>query len=86
VPVTDSGVAVAKQAPHPHAAMLMIDFLLSKEGQQMYQELGYDSARTDLKSAESPPQKLYLTNRPNYIEEFEQWNRLYQDVFLKRQR
>lgn len=86
VPVTDSGVAVAKRAPHPHAAMLLVDFLLSKEGQQMYRELGYDSARTDLQSADRPPQKLYLTNRPNYIQEFERWNRLYQDVFLKRKR
>jgi iron(III) transport system substrate-binding protein len=86
VPVTDSGVALGKRAPHPHAAMLLVDFLLSKEAQEMYQTLGYDSARTDLKTAASPPEKLYLTNRPNYIEEFEQWNRLYQNLFLKRQR
>jgi iron(III) transport system substrate-binding protein len=86
VPVTDSGVALAKRAPHPHAAMLMVDFMLSKEGQEMYRELGYDSARTDMKSADSPPQKLYLSNRPNYIEEFEQWNRLFQTVFLNRKR
>jgi iron(III) transport system substrate-binding protein len=86
VPVTDSGVAIAKKASHPHAAMLLIDFLLSKEGQQMYRKLGYDSARTDIEDAEGPPKKLYLTNRPNYVREFEQWNRLYQTVFLKRKR
>lgn len=86
VPVTDSCVAIAKRAAHPHAAMLLIDFLLSKDVQQMYHELGYDSARTDLKTAESPQQKLYLTNRANYIQEFERWNRLYQNMFLKRQR
>lgn len=86
VPVTDSGVALGRRAPHPHAAMLLVDFLLSKEAQEMYRTLGYDSARTDLKTTASPPEKLYLTNRPNYIEEFEQWNRLYQNLFLKRQR
>jgi iron(III) transport system substrate-binding protein len=86
VPVTDSGVALAKAAPHPHAAMLLVDFLLSKDAAQMYHELGYDSGRTDIKTGMTPPQKLYLTNRPNYIEEFEQWNKLYQDVFLKRKR
>ena len=86
VPVTDSGVALAKRAPNPHAAMLMMDFMLSKEGQEMYHELGYDTARTDMKSARNPPQKIYLTNRPNYIEEFEQWNRLFQTVFLNRKR
>jgi len=86
VPVTDSGVALAKRAPNPHAAMLMMDFMLSKEGQEMYLELGYDTARTDMKNARNPPQKIYLTNRPNYIEEFEQWNRLFQAVFLNRRR
>ena len=86
VPVTDSGVALAKRAPNPHAAMLLIDFMLSKEAQQMYHELGYDSARTDIKGSRNPPEKIYLTNRPNYIEEFEQWNRLFQTVFLNRKR
>ena len=86
VPVTDSGVALAKHAPHPHAAMLLLDFMLSKEGQEMYHALGYDSARTDIKGTRTPPQKIYLTNRPNYIEEFEQWNRLFQTVFLNRKR
>lgn len=86
VPVTDSGVAVAKRASHPHGAMLLIDFLLSKEGQEMYRELGYNSPRKDMASGDAPPQKLYLTNRPNYVQEFETWNRLYQNVFLKRKR
>ncbi len=43
--MTDSGVAIARKAPHPHAAMLFMDFLMSKEGQVLYQELGYDSPR-----------------------------------------
>ncbi len=84
VPVTDTGVAIASKAPHPHAAMLLIDFLLSHEAQLMYQRLGYDSARRDV--AESGPklQKLYLSNRPDYIREYESWARLYQDTFLRR--
>lgn len=86
VPVTDSAVALAKRAPNPHAAMLMVDFMLSKEGQAMYHELGYDTARTDMAGARTPPERLYLTNRPNYIAEFEQWNRLFQTVFLNRKR
>src|SRR5436190_1174375 len=36
VPVTDTGVAIARKAPHPHAAMLLVDFLMSKEGQSLY--------------------------------------------------
>jgi iron(III) transport system substrate-binding protein len=84
VPVTDTCAALARKAPHPYAAMLFIDFLLSKEGQVLYRELGYDSARRDMASSETPPQKLYLANRPNYISEYEGWIKLYQDVFLHR--
>src|SRR5262245_46947305 len=84
VPVTDSGVAIARKAPHPHAAMLLADFMMSKEGQRLYQELGYDSPRSDVAGAGAGVDKLYLTNRANYIREYEDWARLYQDVFLRR--
>jgi iron(III) transport system substrate-binding protein len=84
VPVTDSGVAVARKAPHPHAAMLFVDFLMSKESQALYQQLGYDSPRSDAVGAGAKLQRLYLTNRPNYIREYEDWAKLYQDVFVRR--
>jgi iron(III) transport system substrate-binding protein len=81
---TTGAVALASKAPHPHAAMLFIDFLLSKEGQALYQELGYDSPRADMSTSATVPQKLYLSNRPNYIGEFQEWVTLYQDVFVRR--
>jgi iron(III) transport system substrate-binding protein len=86
VPVTDTGVAIARKAPHPHATMLFMDFLMSKEGQQLYQELGYDSPRSDVAGAGAGAkmEKLYLTNRANYIREYEDWAKLYQDTFLRR--
>jgi iron(III) transport system substrate-binding protein len=84
VPVTDSCVAIARKAPHPHAAMLLIDFLMSKEGQRLYEELGYDSPRRDLGTPGATVQKLYLTNRPTYLADYEVWSRLYQDVFVRR--
>lgn len=32
-----SGIWISKNAPHPHAAALFVDFLFSKEGQEVYQ-------------------------------------------------
>jgi len=75
--VSDTGVAVLKNAPHPHAMMLMVDFLTSAEGQKMYGKIGYASARKGIKSAISPKKKMYLANRPNYINEFEEWTTLF---------
>lgn len=82
--VTDTSVALAAKAPRPHAAMLLVDFLLSKEAHQLYRKLGYETPRKDL-----PPgplanvEKIYLTNRPKYIDEFEDWVGIWQKEFLK---
>jgi iron(III) transport system substrate-binding protein len=86
VPVTDTSTALAAKAPHPHAAMLFVDFLLSKEAQFLYRDLGYMSSRTDMPANETwKLEKLFLTNRPNYINDYEQWTRLFQDIFIKGQ-
>jgi iron(III) transport system substrate-binding protein len=73
--------ALAKRAPHPHAAMLLIDFMQSVEGQQMYQKMGYQSARLDMQNKDSPKEVYYLAERPNYDEEFEKWTKLGRDIF-----
>ena len=71
-------------APHPHAAMLFADFLMSKEAQFVYQELGYDSARRAVAGPGAQVERLYLTNRPNFIRDYEDWAKLYQDTFVRR--
>jgi iron(III) transport system substrate-binding protein len=43
VPSTVSTIQLAKNPPHPHAAMLFIDFMLSKEGQDVLREADYMS-------------------------------------------
>ena len=85
VPVTDTAVALARGAPSPHAAMLMIDFLMSQEGQSIYGQLGYGSARqgANRPAGSNPVQKLYIGNRPGFVREFAEWSKLYRDVFLR---
>ena len=85
VPVTDTAVALARGAPSPHAAMLMIDYLMSQEGQALYVQLGYGSARVGAsrQAANNPVQKLYTGNRPDFLREFGEWSKLYRDVFLR---
>src|SRR5260370_9179499 len=43
-----SQVAVSSRAPHPHAARLFVDFLLSAQGQTLIRERGPVPARDDL--------------------------------------
>jgi iron(III) transport system substrate-binding protein len=85
VPVTDTAVALARGAPSPHAAMLMIDYLMSQEGQSIYGQLGYGSARqgANRQAGNNPVQKLYIGNRPDFVREFGEWSKLYRDVFQR---
>ena len=80
---TTGGVAFAAKAPHPHAAMLFVDFVLSREGQSIYQKLGYASARTDFANPEKPPRIHYLADRPSYFQDYENWSALGRQVFGK---
>jgi iron(III) transport system substrate-binding protein len=80
--VLDTVTAIASKAPHPHAAMLLIDFLMSKEGQTIYREIGYESSRTDMPPGALPPvQKMFLTNRPTYMQDFETWAQMFRTLF-----
>ena len=78
---TTGAVALALKAPHPSAAMLYIDFMLSKTGQEMFKQIGYASARNDIESKEKPSKVYYLAQRPNYPEESEKWSLLGRQVF-----
>jgi iron(III) transport system substrate-binding protein len=76
-----NALALARNAPHPHAAMLYIDFILSKEGQAMRVQIGDDSARTDMPSPDKPKETVYLTERPDYAAEYEKWIVLGRQIF-----
>lgn len=58
-PVTalNGTVSVLKNAPHPHAAMLMLEFIISKEGQSLFSKKGYLPAHP----AVEPPKDLLPT-------------------------
>src|SRR5437764_1932315 len=48
VPSVSGVLAVLKNAKHPHAAMLLTDFILGKEGQKLMAEADYFPARPDV--------------------------------------
>jgi iron(III) transport system substrate-binding protein len=44
------GIGVARNAPHPNAALLFTDFVLSPEGQRLFESMGRVPASTRVKS------------------------------------
>ena len=64
--------------------MLMIDFLLSEEGQRMYQGIGYNSARKGLEDHDTPREKVYFSQRPSFVGDFEVWADKFREIFVAR--
>jgi iron(III) transport system substrate-binding protein len=77
-----NAIGVAKRAPHPHAAMLFVDFMLSKEGQTILKERNRvpASLSVDTHLNKFPFQMIdpVIT-----LDENEKWEKLWSDMFLK---
>jgi len=48
VTATINSIGLAKNAPHPHASMLFLDFVLSKKGQKVFQAANYLPAHPEI--------------------------------------
>ncbi len=68
VPARGGGVVLLKGSPHPHAAMLFLDYVLSKEGQAIFAEAQYYPARPDVPAIKSmQPYTPRLLNKAESI-------------------
>jgi iron(III) transport system substrate-binding protein len=79
--------AMIANAPHPHAALLLLDFLHSKEGQQAAMKGGLSSARTDIGSLEQKFKKVYLESKyppEEYEKKFNEWETLMRRLFISK--
>ena len=76
------GIGVAKSAPHPNAAVLFVDFVLSPEGQKLYESLGRVPASTKVKS-ELSNFPFVMTDPSVILRESKTWDRLWDEHFLR---
>jgi iron(III) transport system substrate-binding protein len=75
-----NGVAVARRAPHPNAAILFYDFELSSEGQQIIADREFVPTS---KKVDTPLNKVPMTfvDARVSIDEYDKWKNLYTDLF-----
>jgi iron(III) transport system substrate-binding protein len=80
-----NGIAVARKAPHPHAAVLFYDFELSPEGQQIIADLEFVPTS---KRIDTPLNKMPMTfvDARIAIDEYDKWKTLYDQLFGARAR
>src|SRR2546425_118728 len=76
-----NGIGIVRKPPHPHAAALFVDFLLSPEGQAILQKGGYVPA--NLRVADRA-QKLPLkfVDPAVILDEDAKWKKLWAEIIL----
>ena len=81
VPTNVGGVAVAAQPPHPHAALLLADYLLGPEGQGILGKYHYGNASTNYGFKKWRTERDYPLDK--YEKELERWDKLLKDAGRK---
>jgi len=76
-------IGVAKNAPHPHAALLFADFVLSPEGQELLLSLGRVPVSLKVRSPYAAI-KYTLIDAVTVLDESEKWEKIWNDLFMKR--
>ncbi len=78
-------ISLVTKSPHPNAARLFIDFVLSTEGQAMMAKLGRVAARPGVKPEGYPEKlKLFLPNAELVAAQLDENHKLYDSLFLKK--
>jgi iron(III) transport system substrate-binding protein len=75
------------KAPHPHAALLFLDYIHSKEGQQLIMKGGLWSPREDVGSLGQRFKKSYIDEKYSVEEaekKYAEWDGLMQRLFIRR--
>ena len=81
VPTSAGGAAVYVNAPRPHAALLFVEFLLSPDGQKLYEELFFGSSQKDYGFKRWYPEKGGTLAQ--YEEALEGWHKLMKEITWK---
>lgn len=77
------GIALARFAPHPGAALLFADFVLSGEGQELFNGMGRAPANVRVKS-HLADFAYFMMDPATVIDEAGQWEKQWNELFLRK--
>lgn len=77
------GIGLARHAPHPHAALLFADYVLSPEGQQLLSSMGRVPASLKVKS-DMNNFPYVMINPATVLDENQKWEDLWDKLFLNK--
>jgi iron(III) transport system substrate-binding protein len=81
VPANSGSTAITLQPPHPHAALLMADFILGPEGQKILEKFEYGSAMKDYGFKRWYPEQGLTTEQYEKLDAH--WDKLLRDLGRK---
>jgi iron(III) transport system substrate-binding protein len=76
-----NGVGVSRKAPHPHAAILFYEYLLSEDAQQVLAGIGYVTSQKKITSNFNKP--LKVLDPAVLLEEFNKSSALFEQIVVK---
>src|SRR3954466_13329279 len=77
------GIGVAKDAPHPAAALLFVDFVLSPEGQRLYESMGRVPSSMKVRS-ELNNFPFVMTDPSHVLDESNKWEKQWDELLVKK--
>jgi ABC-type Fe3+ transport system substrate-binding protein len=90
VTATIQTISLAKYSPHPHASMLLLDFVMSEKGQKVFQQSNYlpshpkvPAKQADLKPGGGRFKRAYYINPDIQYDKGNQWVDLFNKIFVK---
>ncbi|MGH7871453.1 MAG: ABC transporter substrate-binding protein [Candidatus Binatia bacterium] len=75
-------ISVVEKSPHPNAAKLFIDFVLSEDGQKIFVQRGRESARPGLKPDGYPTTLKLAPSRVQLAEKLDDYSRRFRAMFV----
>lgn len=77
------GIGLARNAPHPNAATLFAEFVLSPEGQKLFESMGRVPASTKIKS-DFNQFPFVVIDPATVLDESVKWEKQWDDLFVRR--
>jgi iron(III) transport system substrate-binding protein len=78
-----SGIGIARRAPHPNAALLFYDYMLSTEAQKLLVSMEYVPTNAGVPSPLAK-QRFTLVDPAVALDQSDKWARSFEEVILKR--
>ena len=89
VTATNNSIGLVKTAPHPHAAMLFMDFVLSRKGQRVFQAANYLPAHPEVPALQADLKPGVRFKKANYLspellyDKSNEWADYFEKEFLR---